>query len=113
MLLELALGLALATSDLSVKAFTAKTMSNAVQQALGVKPAVEPKTFSLNFGNDKDLRSALSALARTSNSGCAIPLLEVKGGDGQKIDPLAKPSARASFDAIAKPARVGPCPFRK
>jgi hypothetical protein len=112
MLLELALGMALATSDLSVKSITAKTMNNAVQQALGVKPAVEPKKFSLNFGNDKDLRSALSAMANTASE-CAIPLLEVKGGDGQKIDPLAKPTVRSNFDAIGKPARIGPCPFRK
>jgi hypothetical protein len=111
MLLELALGMALATSDLSVKAFTAKTMNNAVQQALGVKPAVEAKKFSLIFGNDKDLRSALSAFARTANGECAIPLREVKGGDGQKIDPLAKPSPPLKFDAIAKPARIGPCPL--
>jgi hypothetical protein len=112
MLPELALGMALAKADLSVNAFTAKTMNNAVQQALGVKPAVEPEKFSLNFSNDKDLRSALNGLARTANE-CAIPLLEVKGGNGHNIDPLAKPNVRSNFDAIAKPARIGPCPFRK
>jgi hypothetical protein len=112
MLPELALGVALAKADLSVKAFTAKTMNNAVQQALGVRPAAEPKGFSLKFGNDKDLRSALNSLARTASE-CAIPLLEVKGGDGSNMDPLAKPTVKSNFDAMAKPAPIGPCPFRK
>jgi hypothetical protein len=97
-------------SDLTVNSFTGKVMNQAVAEALGKplpKPQGPPRPFAtldlIKALNPNRLQSGRVLLGQMDKQ-CALPLLELKGGDGRQLDPLAKPAGNGKFDRLARPA---------